>query len=187
MSFGILGSGLMGGKLGTLFAHAGHEVVFSYARQRKKLEELANTAEKTAWKSTAVAVAVAHTLMPVLGTLVIQGLTLKPLLRALDLHDDDPVGREVSAARERALRAGLASFSHDQSPVAQAVRQKFTAHLTVDRDTNDTKSFVLSEHGRLALQSARQAIFTMRANDEIGDDAFHRIEGIGLARNGKWQ
>ena len=31
----------------------------------------------------------------VLGTLAIQGLTLKPLLRALDLHDDDPVGREV--------------------------------------------------------------------------------------------
>src|SRR5262249_50078021 len=34
----------------------------------------------------------------VLGTLVIQGLTLKPLLRLLDLHDDDPVGREVIAA-----------------------------------------------------------------------------------------
>ena len=32
----------------------------------------------------------------VLGTLVIQGLTLKPLLRALDLHDDDPVGREAA-------------------------------------------------------------------------------------------
>ena len=46
----------------------------------------------------------------VLGTLVIQGLTLKPLLRALNLHDDDPVGREVRAARERALRAGLASL-----------------------------------------------------------------------------
>ena len=32
MRIGILGSGLMGGKLGTLFARAGHEVVFSYAR-----------------------------------------------------------------------------------------------------------------------------------------------------------
>jgi 3-hydroxyacyl-CoA dehydrogenase len=29
MRIGILGSGLMGGKLGTLFARAGHEVVFS--------------------------------------------------------------------------------------------------------------------------------------------------------------
>ena len=27
-----------------------------------------------------------------------------------------------------------------------------------------------------ALQAARQAVLAMRANDEIGDDAFHRIE-----------
>src|SRR5215471_8371096 len=44
MQIGILGSGLMGGKLGTLFARAGHEVVFSYARHRKKLEDLAREA-----------------------------------------------------------------------------------------------------------------------------------------------
>ena len=41
MRIGILGSGLMGGKLGTLFARAGHEVVFSYARSERKLERLA--------------------------------------------------------------------------------------------------------------------------------------------------
>ena len=44
MRIGILGSGLMGGKLGTLFARAGHEVVFSYSRSRKKLETLARGA-----------------------------------------------------------------------------------------------------------------------------------------------
>ena len=44
MRIGILGSGLMGGKLGTLFTRAGHEVVFSYARSRKKLEGLARDA-----------------------------------------------------------------------------------------------------------------------------------------------
>ena len=44
MQIGILGSGLMGGKLGTLFARAGHEVVFSYARRRRKLEQLARDA-----------------------------------------------------------------------------------------------------------------------------------------------
>ena len=41
MRVGILGSGLMGGKLGTLFARAGHEVVFSYARSEEKLRKLA--------------------------------------------------------------------------------------------------------------------------------------------------
>jgi predicted dinucleotide-binding enzyme len=44
MRVGILGSGLMGGKLGTLFARAGHEVVFSYSHSQKKLERLARDA-----------------------------------------------------------------------------------------------------------------------------------------------
>src|SRR3954447_9593414 len=44
MRIGILGSGLMGGKLGAIFARAGHEVVFSYARTRDKLETLATAA-----------------------------------------------------------------------------------------------------------------------------------------------
>jgi len=38
---GILGSGLMGGKLGTIFARAGHDVVFSYSHSKAKLEKLA--------------------------------------------------------------------------------------------------------------------------------------------------
>jgi hypothetical protein len=48
MRIGILGSGLMGAKLGTIFARAGHDVVFSYSRSRKKLEKLARDAGPTA-------------------------------------------------------------------------------------------------------------------------------------------
>ena len=44
MRIGILGSGLMGGKLGTLFARAGHDVVFSYSHSRRKLDTLATQA-----------------------------------------------------------------------------------------------------------------------------------------------
>lgn len=52
MRVGILGSGLMGGKLGTIFARAGHEVTFSYARSRRKLEKLARDAGGTARAGT---------------------------------------------------------------------------------------------------------------------------------------
>lgn len=52
MKIGILGSGLMGGKLGTLFARAGHEVVFSYARSDTKLKRLAREAGKLARAGT---------------------------------------------------------------------------------------------------------------------------------------
>ena len=44
MRVGILGSGLMGAKLGTLFARAGHDVTFSYVRDEAKLQTLAREA-----------------------------------------------------------------------------------------------------------------------------------------------
>jgi predicted dinucleotide-binding enzyme len=44
MRIGILGSGLMGAKLGTIFARAGHDVIFSYARSEEKLKTLAREA-----------------------------------------------------------------------------------------------------------------------------------------------
>jgi 8-hydroxy-5-deazaflavin:NADPH oxidoreductase len=52
MRVGILGSGLMGGKLGTLFARAGHEVLFSYARSEQKLNRLARDAKGAARAGT---------------------------------------------------------------------------------------------------------------------------------------
>src|SRR5713101_7956816 len=54
MRIGILGSGLMGGKLGTLFARAGHEVVFSYSRRQAKLNPLACEAGANARAGTPV-------------------------------------------------------------------------------------------------------------------------------------
>jgi len=45
MRIGILGSGLMGGKLGTIWARAGHEVVFSYSHSEQKLTKLARDAK----------------------------------------------------------------------------------------------------------------------------------------------
>jgi predicted dinucleotide-binding enzyme len=52
MRVGILGSGLMGAKLGTLFARAGHEVTFSYARSQQKLKKLAREAGENARAGT---------------------------------------------------------------------------------------------------------------------------------------
>jgi monovalent cation/hydrogen antiporter len=113
----------------------------------------------------------------VFGTLVIQGLTLKPLLRALKLSDDDPIGRELRTARACALSAALAKLEHDQSPAADAVRQAFTMRLDA-ADVAEARGPhpAAAEMRRAALQSARQAVLDMRANREIGDDAFHLVE-----------
>jgi monovalent cation/hydrogen antiporter len=115
----------------------------------------------------------------VIGTLVVQGLTLRPLLRALKLEDDDPVGREVDAARDRALEAALGTFAGDRSASAEAVRQEFEAHLKRPAEGAASSDSGGSDHGaihRRALTAARRTVFDMRARGEIGDDAFHRLE-----------
>jgi monovalent cation/hydrogen antiporter len=112
----------------------------------------------------------------VLGTLVIQGLTLKWLLRKVALRDDDPVGREVSAARERALRAGLASFVDDRSSVADAVRHEFSARLQPGHAGGNSAASAHSDIHLRAVEAARRAVIDMRSNQEIGDDAFHQVE-----------
>ncbi|HJT16651.1 MAG TPA: NAD(P)-binding domain-containing protein [Thermoanaerobaculia bacterium] len=48
MRIGILGSGLMGAKLGTIFSRAGHDVCFSYSRSEAKLKKLAREADAKA-------------------------------------------------------------------------------------------------------------------------------------------
>ena len=58
------------------------------------------------------------------------------------------------------------------------VRQEFTAHLTRVRPNVGAES-AHSAHGELhssAINAARETVLAMRANDEIGDDAFHVIE-----------
>ena len=52
MRIGILGSGLMGGKLGTIWTRAGHDVVFSYSHSEQKLKKLARDAKGKARAGT---------------------------------------------------------------------------------------------------------------------------------------
>jgi CPA1 family monovalent cation:H+ antiporter len=115
----------------------------------------------------------------VLGTLVIQGLTLEPLLRKLALSDDDPVGREERFARAHALKAALDTVTHEFSPAAEMVRQKFTALLRFELESSGAETnggMVSRDLHSAALHAARDAVLAMRARKEIGDDAFHRIE-----------
>jgi len=65
-----------------------------------------------------------------LGTLLIQGLTLKNLLAALDLHDGDPVASELRAARQRVLEAVMATLPTGASPALDLVRKEYKVRLT---------------------------------------------------------
>ena len=114
----------------------------------------------------------------VFGTLVLQGLTLRPLLTRLDLRDDDPVGREVEQARTVAYGAAIAALDGNSSAVAKAIRVELQSSLTQASGETPPQEQASSFAGvrLLAVEAARRALLAMRASGEIGDDAFHRVE-----------
>lgn len=115
----------------------------------------------------------------VLGTLLIQGLTLSALVRALKLDVADPVGREVEIARGAAYRAALAALEGDDSVAGRMLRDEYQDMLArIDDDATDTINGELPADPlrRLAVAAARRAVLALRDNGDIGDDAFHRLE-----------
>ena len=71
----------------------------------------------------------------VLGSLLIQGLTLGPLVKWLKLDTADPVAREVGVARAAAYRAALVAIDGDEFEAARLVRKEYQAVLSrVDGD-----------------------------------------------------
>jgi len=156
---------------------AGSGIVISWAGMRGIVSLAAAMALPSAFPFRDLIVLSAFAV--VLGTLVLQGLTLKPLLRALDLHDGDPVSGETAAARERALRAGLAAFAGERSPIAELVRRELKTRLSSERTAPGpgvARGSTRADIHRRAVQAARQAVLDMRDHQEIGDDAFHQIE-----------
>jgi Na+/H+ antiporter len=161
----------------TLRATPGSGLVVSWAGMRGIVSLAAALALPTGFPYRELILLTAFAV--VVGTLVLQGLTLGPLLRWLDLDDDDPVGQEAAQARARALGAALSRLDGHRSPHADLVRQQFTAYLAEQRadacEGASTRQAYAEVH-REALHAARAMVFQMRRTDEIGDDAFHRVE-----------
>ena len=116
----------------------------------------------------------------VLGSLVIQGLTLRPLILALNLKQDDPVGAEVARARAIAYRAALEEIEGDPSEEAEILRLEYRAMLMQSKSDPDggvpTSELPADPLRRRAIDAARRSILTLRRSEEIGDDAFHQLE-----------
>jgi len=119
----------------------------------------------------------------VLGTLVVQGLTLRPLVQRLALSDDKPVEREVSAARAEALRAAMHSLDGETAPelaeAVSALRQEYATQLAraeASPDGRVVRELPSDGPRRRAVQAAREAVIGLRASGSIGDTAFHQVE-----------
>jgi CPA1 family monovalent cation:H+ antiporter len=121
----------------------------------------------------------------VLVTLVVQGLSLNPLMRWLALDDDQAVDREVRAARHAATRAGLDVLQSGEPGDGELalIHRKYELRLQRYQAEAEAANGAEPAHGpgldpivRRALDAERGTLSDLRARGVIGDDAFHRVE-----------
>ncbi|NEU10536.1 sodium:proton antiporter [Methylobacterium sp. BTF04] len=115
----------------------------------------------------------------IIGTLTIQGLTLKPLLGRLGLADDDPVGREIGHGRTQAYAAALERLEGEAGNPAESVREKFRTaldHAEMQDDGFATEALPADAARRRAIEAARDRVLALRRSGEIGDDAYYILE-----------
>jgi NhaP-type Na+/H+ or K+/H+ antiporter len=113
----------------------------------------------------------------VLGTLVVQGVTLRPLMTRLRLEEDDTVGRETQLARAETLRAALAATQANTDRTA-FVRQWYELRLrrTEREYSPDVWGPADAELVRTGMLAERQRLSELRVEGVIGDAAFQRVE-----------
>jgi CPA1 family monovalent cation:H+ antiporter len=124
----------------------------------------------------------------VLGTLVVQGMTLRPLMNVLKLEDDGSVEREVKMARVETLRAALGATTNVTGDgLLSVLRRRYEVRLQraeSELSSADAPNDPADEQQReadvavfdSARSARRQRLLALRADGTIGDAAFQRIE-----------
>src|SRR4051794_16351555 len=96
----------------------------------------------------------------VLGTLVLQGLTLRPLLHLLRLPKDSIIADELRLARETGLNAAMAALAGDTSAAAERLRREYTEALAQARSSGDPRNTPDNIVRRRLVEASRHAIRT---------------------------
>jgi Na+/H+ antiporter len=114
----------------------------------------------------------------VIGTLVLQGLSLKPLMRALAVTGDDgSLDEEVAEARRTMLLAGREAAIRQPEEVAAMLRTKIDAAIAVTEGEGDPQGPTPFDRGMAkTVHAQRDALLTMRREGRIADDVFQRLE-----------
>ena len=113
----------------------------------------------------------------VLGSLIVQGLTVNLLIRWLRLEPDRSLDGEISRGRAALLAAALDTLRDRPGDAAAAVRAEYQAMSTIAQDRSNPQAD--TEHDRLrldAIRAQRQLLARSRLEGTISDDAFHRLE-----------
>ncbi|HEX3912924.1 MAG TPA: cation:proton antiporter [Steroidobacteraceae bacterium] len=111
----------------------------------------------------------------VLGTLILQGFTIRPLIAALRIAPDSSLDEEVSRTRKAMLEAALKELEPLAGTGASALRAEYGAAraASADRSQPDTEYDGLR---RQAIAAQRRLLAEWRRGGRIQDDAYHLLE-----------
>jgi CPA1 family monovalent cation:H+ antiporter len=126
----------------------------------------------------------------ILATLVVQGLSLPALIRALNLEDDGTAEREEIKGRIKVAQAALdriddlAREEWVREDTAERMRGLYNYRRTRfvarfdgdDEDGLEDRSAAYQRLLRDLLRVQRQTLIRLRDEGRIGDEAMHRIE-----------
>lgn len=109
----------------------------------------------------------------VLVTLIVQGLTLAPLIKLLKLEQNDTLKREISEARQMLAQAALMELGESDDRLVEHLRYTYALHQ--DAATDSVKCQSLERYrslGLAAVTAERRALEQLRTNDRIGIDMY---------------
>ena len=116
-------------------------------------------------------------------TLVLQGLTLGPLIRRLGIGADLGTREEEQLAREAMGRAALDAIARESgtapAPSVARVREEFAERmaLAAPHDSREVGEALASRRLRLAaIRAERQELVRIWRAGQVSDDVLHRLE-----------
>ena len=109
----------------------------------------------------------------VLATLVVQGLTLAPLVRWLGLDGEDGLDAELDAARADMASAGLKTLDGQSGPAADHWRWALEAQRDAAAPDGDTGPLDAKRQvGLVALRRQRERLEELRTEQRVDGDSF---------------
>jgi len=115
----------------------------------------------------------------VIGTLVLQGFTLRPLAKMLKPVEDEPQEGEIAAGRIAMLTAAIESLRQRDDQVAAALRREYSDLLGLVDGSRDRVLKLRPTEVALragAHNAARQTLDRLRRSGTIGEAAFQQLE-----------
>jgi CPA1 family monovalent cation:H+ antiporter len=113
----------------------------------------------------------------VLGTLIVQGVTLGPLIRFLRFEPDRSFDEELAAARVMLLDTAIFGLRERDDDAARFLREAYRAERRVASQGHHPRAVNEGDPlRRRSIAMKRERLAGLRRAGKIDDDVFHALE-----------